>query len=168
MKQGTVFQNRNKYEKGNSPQNVKPVTSLFHCADPKICTFQIESNSCDIAALLLPCRATTNVGFPRIFATSIHTPRRCLIILRNCLKAARNNITDRYNSQNHRRVLACKLARCGKHCDYSSFMHYVFTKILRHSYAVLNCASMKANILHVQKCPDRLPSLSISGASADN
>ncbi|KRY42219.1 hypothetical protein T01_7721, partial [Trichinella spiralis] len=100
--------------------------------------------------LLLPCSATTNVGFPRIFATSIHTPRRCLIILRNCLKAARNNITDLYNSQNHR------------------FMHYVFTKILRHSYAVLNCASMKANILHVQKCPDRLPSLSISGASADN
>ncbi|KRX17939.1 hypothetical protein T07_10550, partial [Trichinella nelsoni] len=46
-------------------------------------------------------------------------------------------------------------------------MHYVFTKILRYSYAALDCASMKANILHVQKCSDRLPSLSISGASAD-
>ncbi|KRZ87112.1 hypothetical protein T08_15098 [Trichinella sp. T8] len=49
-----------------------------------------------------------------------------------------------------------------------NFMHYVFTKILRYSYAVLDCASIKANVLHVQKCSDRLPSLSISGASADN
>ncbi|KRX72048.1 hypothetical protein T06_13081, partial [Trichinella sp. T6] len=57
--------------------------------------------------------------------------------------------------------------KSGKHCDYSSFMHYVFTKILRYSYAVLDCASIKANVLHVQKCSDRLPSLSISGASAD-
>ncbi|KRX25873.1 hypothetical protein T07_11048, partial [Trichinella nelsoni] len=33
---------------------------------------------------------TRNVQFPRILATSIHTPRRCLVILCNCLKAARN------------------------------------------------------------------------------
>ncbi|KRZ17151.1 hypothetical protein T11_15334 [Trichinella zimbabwensis] len=39
---------------------------------------------------------TANAEFPRILAASIHTPcrPRCLIILRNCLKAAWD-ITDR-------------------------------------------------------------------------
>ncbi|KRZ15168.1 hypothetical protein T11_9344 [Trichinella zimbabwensis] len=45
-----------------------------------------------------------------------------------------------------------------KHCDYSSFMHYVFTQILRYSHAVLDCASMKAE---VWTCPD------ITGAAVD-
>ncbi|KRX25960.1 hypothetical protein T07_330 [Trichinella nelsoni] len=38
---------------------------------------------------------TANVEFPRILAASVHTPYRCYIILRNCLKATRDNITDR-------------------------------------------------------------------------
>ncbi|KRY61324.1 hypothetical protein T03_17564 [Trichinella britovi] len=38
---------------------------------------------------------TANVEFPRILAASVHTPYRCCIILRNCLKASRDNITDR-------------------------------------------------------------------------
>ncbi|KRZ03620.1 hypothetical protein T11_5421, partial [Trichinella zimbabwensis] len=38
----------------------------------------------------------------------------------------------------------------------SSFMHYVFTQILRYSHAVLNCASMKAHVLHFQTCLDQL------------
>ncbi|KRY00356.1 hypothetical protein T4E_12392 [Trichinella pseudospiralis] len=32
-------------------------------------------------------------------------------------------------------------------CLIDSFMHYVFTQILRYSHVVLDCASMKANIL---------------------
>ncbi|KRX50171.1 hypothetical protein T05_5798 [Trichinella murrelli] len=35
-------------------------------------------------------------------------------------------------------------------------MHYVFTRILHHSRAVLDHASMKAEILHFQTCPNRL------------
>ncbi|KRY39466.1 hypothetical protein T01_12672 [Trichinella spiralis] len=38
-------------------------------------------------------------------------------------------------------------------------MHYVFTQILRYFHAVLDCASMKADILHFQTCLDRLISL---------
>ncbi|KRZ13506.1 hypothetical protein T11_8098 [Trichinella zimbabwensis] len=38
-----------------------------------------------------------------------------------------------------------------KHCEYSSFMHYVFTQILRYSHAVVDCASLKAE---VWTCPD--------------
>ncbi|KRZ04240.1 hypothetical protein T11_14493 [Trichinella zimbabwensis] len=45
-----------------------------------------------------------------------------------------------------------------KHGDSSNFMHYVFTQILRYSYAVLDCASMKAHVLHFQTCFDQLPS----------
>ncbi|KRX18836.1 hypothetical protein T07_14641, partial [Trichinella nelsoni] len=96
-------------EKGNSPQNVKPVTSLFHCADPR-------DHECPISAYI--CR------FYSYISPMLYNPTQV-------------------------------------------FMHYVFTKILRYSYAALDCASMKANILHVQKCSDRLPSLSTSGASAD-
>ncbi|KRZ17291.1 hypothetical protein T11_17871 [Trichinella zimbabwensis] len=44
-----------------------------------------------------------------------------------------------------------------KYCEYSnSFRHYVFTRILHNSLAVLNCASMKAE---VWTCPDQLASL---------
>ncbi|KRZ68939.1 hypothetical protein T10_3712 [Trichinella papuae] len=79
-----------------------------------------------------------------------------IIILHNYLKAAKD-ITDRLLicNQNHRCVLACKFARSGwtirriffkKHCDYSSFIHYVFTEILRYSHAVLDCASFKAEV----------------------
>ncbi|KRZ86366.1 Histone deacetylase 1, partial [Trichinella sp. T8] len=74
---------------------------------------------------------TANVEFPKIFAASIHT----------C-------------------VLTCKLSRSEwtvrciffeKHCDYSIyFLHYVFTQILRYSHAMLDCASMKAEILRFQ------------------
>ncbi|KRZ78639.1 hypothetical protein T10_12732 [Trichinella papuae] len=35
----------------------------------------------------------------------------------------------------------------GPSTDFSSFMHYVFTQILRYSHAVLDCASIKADIL---------------------
>ncbi|KRZ07942.1 ATP-binding cassette sub-family A member 1, partial [Trichinella zimbabwensis] len=46
------------------------------------------------------------------------------------------------------------------------FMHYVFTQILRYSYAVLDCASMKAHILHFQTCLDQLPSFWNRGIGA--
>ncbi|XP_003372104.1 hypothetical protein Tsp_11136 [Trichinella spiralis] len=45
-----------------------------------------------------------------------------------------------------------------KHCAYSSFMHYVFTKILRYFHAVLDCASMKADVLHFHTYLGQLPS----------
>ncbi|KRZ73757.1 hypothetical protein T10_9046, partial [Trichinella papuae] len=48
----------------------------------------------------------------------------------------------------------------------SSFMHYVFTQILRYSHAVLNCASMKAHVLHFQTCLDQLPSFWNHGTAA--
>ncbi|KRZ66236.1 hypothetical protein T10_700 [Trichinella papuae] len=37
-------------------------------------------------------------------------------------------------------------------CDYSSFMHYIFTQILRYSHAVLDCANTEAHVLHFQAC----------------
>ncbi|XP_003376081.1 putative parathyroid hormone 2 receptor [Trichinella spiralis] len=43
--------------------------------------------------------------------------------------------------------------------DVFSLMHYVFTQILRYFHAVLDCASMKADILHFQTCLDQLISL---------
>ncbi|KRX32817.1 hypothetical protein T05_13091 [Trichinella murrelli] len=61
-----------------------------------------------------------------------------------------------YNSQNHRYLLACKLDRSGwivrriikkKHCYFSLyFMHY--------SHEMLDYASMKADILHIQTSLD--------------
>ncbi|KRY58768.1 hypothetical protein T03_16566 [Trichinella britovi] len=78
--------------------------------------------------------------------------RRCFIILRNRLKAAVNNITDRLPI-----CTSVSGAFFLKYHDYSIyFMHYVFTRILRHSRAVLDHASMKAEILHFQTCPNRL------------
>ncbi|KRZ87347.1 hypothetical protein T08_13161 [Trichinella sp. T8] len=42
------------------------------------------------------------------------------------------------------------------HCDYSIyFMLYMFFYILRDFYAALDCASMKADILHFQTRPDQ-------------
>ncbi|KRZ73305.1 hypothetical protein T10_12931 [Trichinella papuae] len=55
-----------------------------------------------------------------------------------------------------------------KYCDYSSsFRHYVFTQILHCSHAVLDCASMKADILHFQTCPDQLTSLEQASGIAE-
>ncbi|KRZ78844.1 hypothetical protein T10_12731 [Trichinella papuae] len=42
--------------------------------------------------------------------------------------------------------------------------HYVFTQILRYSHAVLDCASMKAE---VWTCPDRLASLEQASGIAE-
>ncbi|KRY14718.1 hypothetical protein T12_14398, partial [Trichinella patagoniensis] len=50
-----------------------------------------------------------------------------------------------------------------QYCNYSIyFMHYVFTQIFRYSHALLDCASMKAEILHFQTCLDRLISFEIA------
>ncbi|KRX14790.1 hypothetical protein T07_1280 [Trichinella nelsoni] len=84
--------------------------------------------------------ACANVKFQRILATSIHTDPRCLIILRNCLKAARD-ITDR------------------EMIFIIYFMHYMLVYILRDFYAALDCASMKADILHFQTRPDQAPGI---------
>ncbi|KRZ71099.1 hypothetical protein T10_9170 [Trichinella papuae] len=46
----------------------------------------------------------------------------------------------------------------------SSFRHYVFTQILRCSHAVLDCASLKAE---VWTCPDRLTSLKQASGIAE-
>ncbi|KRX62494.1 hypothetical protein T09_10097 [Trichinella sp. T9] len=84
--------------------------------------------------------------------------RRYFIILRNRLKAAVNNITDRLPictlniyPKCVRRIFFKKYRDCSIY-----FMHYVFTRILRYSRAVLDHASMKAEILHFQTCPNRL------------
>ncbi|XP_003376543.1 glutamate synthase [Trichinella spiralis] len=107
---------------------------------------------------------TANVRFLQILTAAVHIPHRCLVSLRHCMQTARNNITDLYKSQHHRCVLACKLARSGG--TVGSFMHYVFTQILCYSHAVLDHASMKAEILHFQTCPDRLISLELASGIA--
>ncbi|KRY22656.1 hypothetical protein T12_11578 [Trichinella patagoniensis] len=101
---------------------------------------------------------TANVTFPQILATALHIPHRCLVSLRHCMQTARNNITDR--------LLICIVNIIGVFLHASlpeveglSFMHYVFTQIFCYSHALLDCASMKAEILHFQTCPDRLISL---------
>ncbi|KRZ77210.1 hypothetical protein T10_12240 [Trichinella papuae] len=53
-----------------------------------------------------------------------------------------------------------------KYCDYSSsFRHYVFTRILRYSHAVLDCVSLKAE---VWTCPDMSEPVDQSEASIWN
>ncbi|KRY17247.1 hypothetical protein T12_6102 [Trichinella patagoniensis] len=57
-----------------------------------------------------------------------------------------------------------------KHCAYSSFMHYVFTQILRYFHAVLDCGSMKADVLHFHTYLGQLPSFwnRLTGAASPN
>ncbi|KRX22794.1 hypothetical protein T07_10189, partial [Trichinella nelsoni] len=66
-----------------------------------------------------------------------------------------------HNSQNHgQKWMTVPRIFFKKYCNYSIyFMHYVFTQIFRYSHAVLDCASIKAEILHFQTCLDRLISL---------
>ncbi|KRZ02855.1 hypothetical protein T11_10633 [Trichinella zimbabwensis] len=56
---------------------------------------------------------------------------------------------------------------CKEYHGPSSFRHYVFTQILHCSHAVLDCASMKADILHFQTCPDQLTSLEQASGIAE-
>ncbi|KRY23347.1 hypothetical protein T12_6141 [Trichinella patagoniensis] len=75
----------------------------------------------------------------------------------NCLKAARD-ITDLKIIARSRWTVRRIFLK--KHCDYSIyFMHYMFVYILRDFYAALDCASMKADILHFQTRPDQAPGI---------
>ncbi|KRZ88018.1 hypothetical protein T08_5890, partial [Trichinella sp. T8] len=69
-----------------------------------------------------------------------------------------------HNSQNHcQKWMTVPRIFFKKYCAYSIyFMHYVFTQIFRYSHALLDCASMKAEILHFQTCLDRLISFEIA------
>ncbi|KRX13750.1 hypothetical protein T07_8191 [Trichinella nelsoni] len=51
----------------------------------------------------------------------------------------------------HRPLLTCSIY----------FVHYVYTQILHYFRSVLNCASMKADILHFQTCLELLTSLEL-------
>ncbi|KRX70211.1 hypothetical protein T06_14052 [Trichinella sp. T6] len=92
-------------------------------------------------------RRTAYTEYPLILADSIHTFRRCCLILRSCLKAARD-ITDPHFFK--------------KHCHYNIYLvHFVSTQILHCFRSVLNCASIKADLLHFQTCLELLTSLEL-------
>ncbi|KRY31034.1 hypothetical protein T01_12519 [Trichinella spiralis] len=88
---------------------------------------------------------TANVRFLQILTAAVHIPHRCLCIRVNIIGV----------------FLHASLPEVE-----GLFMHYVFTQILRYSHAVLDHASMKAEILHFQTCPDRLISLELASGIA--
>ncbi|KRZ77949.1 hypothetical protein T10_6955 [Trichinella papuae] len=105
-------------------------------------------------------RGTVIVEFLRILAASIHTspppsmPYNPTQLPESC-KGYHGPSTDLHSKSS--------MCSCMQACQ--NFMHYIFTKILRCSHAVLDCASMKAE---VWTFPDMSGPVGQSGASIWN